>query len=171
MEYTEKLIQSIIRSKFFNSSKYIIENLYFFASTWESDVFILKNNGYIIEVEIKISVSDFKADVKKTVKHETLVNGIYKPNKFFYCVPESLVDKIDIPKYAGLLVVSTTKGIYTHKEAPFLHKNKLDVDGKIAQKMYNRWRSQVIENIRLTEKIKNLKRVIAEPNLFNTKFI
>lgn len=171
MEYTEKTIQRMIRSKFHNSSKYIIENLYFFASTWESDVFILKNNGYIIEIEIKISVSDFKADSKKTIKHETLVNGIYKPNKFFYCIPESLVDKIDIPDYAGLIVVSPNKGILTIKEAPFLHKTKLDVDSKIAQKMYNRWRTQVGENRILTEKVKNLKRAIAEPNLFNTKFI
>jgi len=170
MEYTEKSIQRMIRSRYANSSKYIIENLYFFSRDWESDMFIVKTNGYIYEVEIKISVSDFKADLNKTNKHTTLKLGQFKPNKFFYCIPESLVDKVDVPDYAGLIIISQSLGCCTRKEAPFLHKNKLEVDSKIAQKMYNRWRSAIVDNITLKQEIKNLKRVINEPNLFNTNF-
>ena len=167
MEPSEHAFQKLIRSKYHQTSKYIIENLYFFSHDWESDMFIVKNNGYIYEIEIKISVSDFKADLKKTKKHQSLQSGNFIPNKFFYCIPEAIKDQVTLPKYAGLLTVSEFGSIKTAKEAPFLHKDKIEVESNIAQKLYRRWRTEVINNRQLKQDMKYLRESIGKPNLFN----
>lgn len=60
-------------------------------SIWhECDMLILSKSGYLTEIEIKRSWSDFLADFKKRHTHEG--NGIIK--YFYYCVPESLLEKV-----------------------------------------------------------------------------
>jgi hypothetical protein len=52
---------------------------------WEADMLVLSRAGYLNEIEIKISVSDFKADFKaKADKHEMLLKGT---------APKNYVDK------------------------------------------------------------------------------
>jgi hypothetical protein len=66
----EKEIQNRLKRKF-DSHKYIRSNSYVFD--WESDFFSKTASGYFQEIEIKISLSDFKADFKnKTHKHDAL---------------------------------------------------------------------------------------------------
>ena len=164
----EKIIQEKLRGHF--DHVYKLTNSYIFS--WECDYFgITKSTGYVYEIEIKTSKSDFNADFKKTEKHHCLKNGdkellVFKskektesrptdkkeivqrlerriwenvslgycplkiknnfiPNRFYYAVPESLVDSIidDIPEYAGLLSVKNS--ITQIKAAPFLHKRKM----------------------------------------------
>ncbi len=54
-------------------NKYQLLNSYIFG--WESDYFGISKSGYIYEIELKISRSDFKADFKKTLKHSILQNA------------------------------------------------------------------------------------------------
>lgn len=54
------------------TNKHILSNSYVFD--WESDLFALTKAGYAIEVEVKISRSDFLADFKKVDKHHLLSN-------------------------------------------------------------------------------------------------
>ncbi|QMW05385.1 hypothetical protein [Spirosoma foliorum] len=54
----------------FAQNYYRIANSYIYR--WESDFFCQTKAGYSIEVEIKISRSDFFADFKKTEKHKLL---------------------------------------------------------------------------------------------------
>jgi len=56
----------------FDNSKYRLSNTFVFL--WESDFFAISQNGYTIEVEVKISKADFKADFKKELKHKMLAN-------------------------------------------------------------------------------------------------
>jgi len=65
MKFTEKLIQKALFKKF-NHHKYKFFNAYFFEN--ESDVLTFLPNGICYEIEIKISIADFKADFKKN-KH------------------------------------------------------------------------------------------------------
>jgi hypothetical protein len=55
----------------------------------ECDMLVLSKSGYLTEIEIKRSYSDFLADFKKDHAHES---GIIK--YFYYCVPESISDKV-----------------------------------------------------------------------------
>jgi hypothetical protein len=155
----ETKLQRLIRSKYHQTSKIIIENIYFFSYDWESDVFIVKNNGYIYEVEIKISLSDFKADLKKVEKHRQLKEQSgFIPNKFFYCTPKGLLKLEDIPEYAGLIETDSLCTENT-KEAPFLHKNKISYHEKLTTKLYRRWRNEA-------QKVRELELKIKTPNLF-----
>lgn len=158
-------------------------NKYIFKRDWESDFFCVSKSGYCIEVEVKVSKSDFTADFKKE-KHEffksILLNKKYHiencgqgyngnyicksedgrsvyaectaikihsletmpiPNKFWYAVPEGLIDIKDIPRYAGLIYVidrgeNTTPSHKIIKSAPFIHKRILDKKSLLFDKYF-----------------------------------
>ena len=93
-----------------------------------ADVLAVDKKGYLIEVEVKVSISDFKADRKK-VKHEyyrklselpynnqqrrfgqvvTIEPKSYPTNKFYFAVPYEIANKVKILcdnwyPYAGVL--------------------------------------------------------------------
>lgn len=86
-------------------------------SAWTCDLLAVDRKGFLLEVEIKVSISDLRADAKKENKH-----GIYEdaldgqvatpppPARFFYAVPFDLKrEAIPIIReffpYSGLLVV------------------------------------------------------------------
>ena len=68
---TEKLIQKALLNHFANY-EYKLCNTFIFD--WESDFFAISKSGYSVECEIKISRSDFKADIKKIDKHHIISN-------------------------------------------------------------------------------------------------
>ena len=135
----------------------------------EMDIFALRRSGYIDEIEIKRSKADFLADFKKTIKvkgkkihrgsysydeyidilkHDAFEYGIPHCNYFSFLIPEDLVDKCDIPEYAGLYVYKVNRhgeGRVTEiKTAKLLHKRKISNDMKyaIARKMaYRYWKA------------------------------
>jgi hypothetical protein len=63
-----KEIQNII-GNLFSTHDHHFHNRYIFGSDWESDFFSVAKSGYIYEVEVKISKSDFKIDFEK-FKHK-----------------------------------------------------------------------------------------------------
>jgi len=63
-----KQVQEKVGELFSNHS-HIFLNRYIFGSDWECDFFSVTNSGYLYEVEVKISKSDFKADFIK-FKHK-----------------------------------------------------------------------------------------------------
>lgn len=167
-KFTEEYIQKKLDGFFADSTKkYVIENLYVFS--WESDKLIETRSGLIYEFEIKISKSDFKNDFNKKNKHvilegkEThiptfdglepkykerydknyLVSHFKKPNYFYYAVPEGMIDKEDVPDYAGLIYVIPDDGEFKFnylklvKMAPKLHDTKYtDDDLNLGEKFY-----------------------------------
>jgi hypothetical protein len=56
-------------SELFSNHDHHFRNKYIFDSDWESDYFSVTKSGYLCEVEIKISKSDFQADFIK-FKHK-----------------------------------------------------------------------------------------------------
>jgi len=131
----------------FDNYDYKLFNTYIFNN--ESDFFCVSSSGYVIEVEIKISRSDFKNDFKKTHwngvnKHENLKSdSTYKPNKFYFAVPENMVTKDEIPDYAGLIYIVETgikyKSHYIVKNAKFLHKENLFKKLNFVTKLMNKF--------------------------------
>ena len=149
--------------------RYTVPNLYLFRHDWETDFLVVqRTSSYCYEIEIKISRSDFMNDFKKVDKHSILKEGTYmkkkyrypinpetgkkysekyyapekwdfRPNKFYYCVPENLIKKEEVPEYAGLMYV-TPMGIITVKEPRFLHKEKLNLENKLCDKFYYYWK-------------------------------
>lgn len=167
---TEAKIQKLLTSKYAGNAKYKISNI--FAFEWESDFFIQKENDYCYEFEIKISRSDFFADRKKTEKIKILSTGFNscnskcnRPNKFFYIIPEGLIKLEEIPSYAGYMQISKNGIIKTIKEAPFLHKEKLDFTKNFCFKFYNKWIDSKIEINSLSREINRLKELLKKHNI------
>jgi hypothetical protein len=71
----------------------------------DPDVLGVTNARYRIEIEIKRSVSDFKADAKKTHRHNRQFNLEIHPRQFYYLVPSQLIEKVKpiLPQWAGLM--------------------------------------------------------------------
>lgn len=122
----------------FRTNDYKLHNTFIY--NWESDFFCVSASGYAIEVEIKISKSDFKADFKKEMKHLNLVGdnpSALKPNKFYYACPDGLISLVEIPAYAGLIYWNGSS-CRKVKEAPFIHKAKQDLKSRLLSKYYNK---------------------------------
>jgi len=91
-------------TKLFNYRRYIIvPNLSWGFVSHECDMFLIKKSGYAVEVEIKRSVSDFRADFKKGHNHKERNNKI---TEFYYAFPESIYEKCkdSVPEHAGIIV-------------------------------------------------------------------
>jgi len=112
---------------------------------FEMDLFFLRPSGYAEEIEIKVTLADFKADKKKVYKHdlykrafqgEVAAQKKVAPNRFSYAVPASLgINVNDLPKYAGLYILKNNRsvGVIRDKWPEFLHKEKRRWDKKVAK--------------------------------------
>ena len=182
MQHSEKSIIEILNKKYLKKVKFRVSNIFIFKDDWESDFFLIQRESkYCYEFEIKISRADFFNDFKKKDKHSILEKGTYsvtskkynrklkiyetnvedkpwnfRPNKFYYCVPELLIKPEEVPDYAGLIYV-TDNDIYTVKEAKFLHKEKLDFDKKLCTKFYY-WLNCLEVVKKLNKKIEKLEK-------------
>lgn len=160
-DVTEHVLQVALR-RFRTNPEYICENLYVFK--WESDFLLKTRSGLWIEFECKISLSDFKHDFVKSEKHCILKDGFYwwvykmhgrefrekksakRPNKFYYCVPWFLQEKVQplLPEYAGLVVVNEHGDPEEVVKAPSLHNDKYSDDQfRLTEKFYYNWRNEV----------------------------
>lgn len=120
----------------------------------ELDILATRKSGYLDELEVKISRSDFRADFKKDVmaevesttlsgctttsyenrnKHKMLEYGQGIPNYFWFMTLKGIVKEEDIPEYAGWIEVepmwnTRTKKWYMDfeekKKPKLLHKDK-----------------------------------------------
>ncbi len=64
----------------------------------ECDMLVLNKSGYLTEIEIKRSFSDFKKDFQKKHKHDTSL--LIK--HFYFCIPKSIEEKaIDYMEQMG----------------------------------------------------------------------
>lgn len=150
-------------SKRFSDHKYILFNSFIFD--WESDYLSVNESHYIYEVEIKVSLSDYKKDFVKTEKHLLLESASVPqkmPNKFFYACERGLIPSIWVPEYAGLIEISHTStgmGAEVLKNAPFLHRENIfeKIRGQLLDKFYHKYKRTEFENYELTRTIKLLE--------------
>ena len=144
IKWTEDTIQKVLRYGFLspNSIKYVMENLTVYK--WESDTLLVTKSGYAYEIEIKISRADFKNDFKhKEKKHLFLerkagdlgavLDDRYRPNYFYYAVPEGLISPDELPDYGGLIYIHPLSSwphfrVDNVKVATQLHKTKFDAE-------------------------------------------
>lgn len=168
MEANE-LIESFYRH---NHQRYelIAPNVYPCWMFKEMDIMAIRKSGFVDEIEVKLSRSDFLADFKKTVnikreryfdkerncsmyhevrnKHECISEGINHCNYFSFLMPEELANKCEIPEYSGLYVFDG-RWVKEVKKPKRLHKRKISLELKyqIARKLAFRfWESKELFN-------------------------
>lgn len=116
---------------------------------WECDLAVVTRASFFVEYEIKLTLSDLRADAKKSDevlrsfrrpttgkkkwvrlnrnKHTSLMCGDHRgPSRFVYVVPESLAGCV--PDWSGVYVVQPGKRVHGHvwRKAPLLHRGKVD---------------------------------------------
>ena len=135
--YTQTVIRRVRKMFDLRNHRFNCKNIYLYDS-FEADVVSVDRHDRVHEVEIKMSRSDFLADFKKEGKHHKTSNG-YMANFFYFACPAGLVDKEDIPEYAGLIWVDDRLRAWIRKPAPELHTNGISTEHlmKISEKMHH----------------------------------
>lgn len=149
---TESRIQDALARDLRSSAAVVAPN-YTPADWWECDVFAITKAGYFTEYEVKLSVSDFRADAGKCrehvvwgdgadmnkwervreAKHDRLAARDPKgPSRFWYVVPEGLIPEADVPEWAGLMYARMAQDKWVRftvvRQAPRLHRQKVDTE-------------------------------------------
>ena len=93
----------------------------------ECDMLIVTKNHYLTEIEIKISLSDLKADFKK--KHQHKDENI---KNFYYAFPEEMKEKAIelIPEEAGILIAIKKEDGIQYREIECYRKPKINKGAK-----------------------------------------
>jgi len=131
-----------------NSGTYDIVIPNYFFGRYEADLFRVNQSDYFIEYEIKVSKADFKKDFEKGFtnwkketynKHEAIRDG-KRCNRFYFVVPNGLIDKSEVPRHAGLIFYHRDIPPYFSiaKNAPLLHKQPVKDFRDIARKLTDR---------------------------------
>lgn len=159
MSKADLIIKELTKILIQRNHLFVIPN--FYLGLYECDVFSITRSGFTCEYEIKVDINDFKKDFEKSnfkrafvkygngikiKKHDLIKEGI-RTNKFYFVTPPGLIDKSELPEYAGWMVFGKYKTnsdeLYTIKEAPVLSKNKWnikkDVPRFLADKLYHRY--------------------------------
>lgn len=86
----------------------IVPNVSWGANIHECDIFIIKPSGYAIEVEIKRSKQDLKANFKKKHNHSG-----HRISELYYAIPNQLYESCKelIPDEAGIILVSILNNV------------------------------------------------------------
>jgi hypothetical protein len=130
---SEKDIQQLLKLTYSETSVALIPNCLAVIS-FEADMLRVTHSRYLYSYEIKTSRSDFLRDSNKY--HVRKLNKEYEfehasdrvPNKFFYVTTKGIVTASDIPAWAGWIEIDENKSIQTQKNAPYLHKNKININ-------------------------------------------
>lgn len=130
-DYSEGFLQARLMDHYYNERKYFFHNMYFFSEDGEQDAVHFLENGLCYEYEIKTRKFDFMDDFKKVNKHKKLKEAFLNKdktksfdtaNRFYYACPPGIIDKKDVPTYAGLVEVDEHK-VRIVKTAPVLHRH------------------------------------------------
>jgi len=189
MKLADKIKVELLKCSRGSPADIVLPN--YFMGKYEADVICIKTSGYAYEYEIKISRSDFKNDLKKGFvgyfsgrenKHDLLCRGELKINKFFFVVPDKLIDVSECPNYAGLLYYNPNAGFWKDafvcvKGAKWLHKNKFSDWENFARrlahrhsiaksKLFNLRNTDLVEeNRKLNREIESLHKTLRMENI------
>jgi hypothetical protein len=92
------------QSKFNVRRYFVVPNVYWgIGLSHEADLLAISSSKYAHEIEIKVSVSDMKADLRK---HKHSVQS-FKIRALWYAMPVSIYDKVKetIPEKAGIITI------------------------------------------------------------------
>jgi len=163
-QITAKDITRILHGHFYRASQIIIPR-FTPLHWWECDLWRLSKTGMVDEYEIKLSVADFKADAGKERtdweigelghfvksgpknKHALLAGSESGPNRFWFVMPATIADKVNVPWFAGLIAVESWSGITVRRRAPKRHSQKWAGDiSKLLMTFYHRyWHHEAVK--------------------------
>ena len=101
-QWTSQEIEIAVAQHFDYRANVIVPNVWWgWGLRHEADLIVLRPTGYCIEVEIKVSRSDIKADLRKRYSHSDC-----RIHQVFFAVPDTLEADALIPDDYGILKVT-----------------------------------------------------------------
>lgn len=111
----------------------VVPNVSWSMLPWEADLLVCSKAGFLTEVEIKVSMADWKADFlkKKFVRWNDSGSKLIK--YFYYAAPEKLACRyveLQLPAGSGVISVTDTGGVkmLRRAEARPGHRRLTDVE-------------------------------------------
>lgn len=145
----KKIVSDLVQALVLHSTRWSYKNATWFCIGeniswglglhWEADLLFCTKSGYLIEVELKTSASDWRTDFSKP-KHQRQVGGwdwgfrggLPTMKEFWYCGEKSLAEKMfeetrmAVP-HAGILGVCANHNVNVLQQAQVFKKSyKLD---------------------------------------------
>jgi hypothetical protein len=93
-----------------------------------------RRKHWFYETDISHNIQHVYAPCSRIRIHDLSKSKI--PNKFYFAVPDDM--NISVPEYAGLIKISD-RGPVMVKQAPFLHKRKLEIWKTLLDKFYYKY--------------------------------
>lgn len=146
-------------------AEYQLHNFYhFYDGSNEIDLLYFKD-GYSVELELKSDKQDFAEERFKVKKHEMLINADERcPNRFCYVAFEGVINKDDLPDYAGLIEIKILENgsmsIRTIKRPPLIHKETINVE-TLFKKVYFKYDKIITKDLAET-RIETIAELSAE---------
>jgi len=132
---TAQQIEIAVANHFGYRRNLIVPNVHWgIGLNYEADMVVLRPSDWAIEVEIKVTASDIKADTKKRHQHNSRLF-----RQLYFAVPAEISGNPYIPTRAGLLSVETDKyGGHKVKElrAPATNRNAVKWKPETRQKLH-----------------------------------
>lgn len=102
MKITSQDIEIAVARHFGWRQNVIVPNVHWgLGLCYEADLVVLRPSGWAIEVEIKVSAADIRADLLKRFQHNS---NLFR--ELYFAVPAALAENPNIPAQAGILSVS-----------------------------------------------------------------
>lgn len=125
MKPSVERMECLVANHFGIRNNIIIPNAYWSLFSHEMDIAVIRKSGYVVEVEIKRSVADFKNDFKKRHFDKKWGHVEYQKRvrQFYYCMTKEVFLKVHdlVPEKSGLLLVLTNNDgsfvLYEYKKA------------------------------------------------------
>lgn len=122
--------------RYYNLRQYaLIPNVSWgFTNMGEADLLAISVNHYVTEIEIKISVSDFRKDKDKYKWKMVGSNGFYSKRikYFYYCMPIEIYEKVhtEIADIAGVYVIERNR-VRAARTAPVIPDHRKLTDDEL----------------------------------------
>jgi hypothetical protein len=100
---------------------------------YEADLVVLRPSGWAIEIEIKCSAADIRADLKKRRQHDS---PLFR--ELYFAVPDFLAENASIPAHAGIL------SIYEYKPGWMKATKTRD---PVVRKTAHKWRPETRQKL------------------------
>lgn len=126
-------------------------------------------NGYWVNTSRRFLKVDgvYQRDENNRMVYTSEPENVHckRPNKFYYVVPNGMISLKEVPAYAGLIYISESGSMTKIKEAPFLHREKLQLDSDLCNKFYWYWLNQISKTKELESTIQKLQDKLQENNI------
>lgn len=109
----------------------------------EMDLCVVTRSGYLVEIEVKLTASDWRKDEKKNKWNAA---GREHVSRFYYAVADGLQNKVPefVSPTAGILILNHRTRVLVHEHRPAFRMRAPKLPEQLLESAYHRfWRERL----------------------------